>query len=182
MLCYGYHGQLDLLGHVYGPGSQPWRMQLAQIDRLVRTLVDGLPDSVLLAVVADHGMVSADPGAAWDFDRDTELRDGVRLLGGEVRARHVYTEPGAEADVRATWQDKLGSSAVVLPGAQAIEEGWFGPVVRDPVRRSIGDLLVVSRDDGVIRSEVEPGESSLLGQHGSLTAAEQYVPLLLAGG
>src|SRR5262245_49978892 len=22
--CYGYHSELDLLGHVYGPGSTPW--------------------------------------------------------------------------------------------------------------------------------------------------------------
>lgn len=34
-LCYGYHGHLDLLGHVHGPGSEPWRVQLAQVDRLV---------------------------------------------------------------------------------------------------------------------------------------------------
>lgn len=181
-LCYGYHGQLDMLGHLHGPGSQPWRMQLAQIDRLVRTLVEGLPDSALLAVVADHGMVRMDPGDALDFDRDPELRDGVRLLGGDVRARHVYVESGAEADVRAAWQEKLGSRGVVVPGARAIEDGWFGPVVRDPVRGRIGDLLAVSRDSGVLRSEVEPGESSLLGHHGSLTAAEQYVPLLLASG
>ena len=28
--CYGYHGELDLLGHLYGPGSAAWRMQLAR--------------------------------------------------------------------------------------------------------------------------------------------------------
>ena len=26
--CYGYHSELDLLGHLYGPGSAAWRMQL----------------------------------------------------------------------------------------------------------------------------------------------------------
>ena len=26
--CYAYRGDLDLLGHVHGPGSLPWRLQL----------------------------------------------------------------------------------------------------------------------------------------------------------
>lgn len=181
-LCYSYHGQLDLLGHIYGPGSLPWRLQLAQLDQLVAALVENLPASSVLAVVADHGMVEADPTGMLDFDLDPDLRDGVRLLGGEVRARHVYTEPGARPEVHAAWQDRIGDRGVVLPGVQAIDEGWFGPVVNDSVRPRIGDLIAVMRHSGVIRSKLEPGESSLLGQHGSLTAAEQYVPLLVATG
>ena len=38
--CYGYHGELDLLGHLYGPGSDAWRMQLRQVDRLVESIVE----------------------------------------------------------------------------------------------------------------------------------------------
>ena len=41
--CHGYHSELDLLGHVYGPGSPAWRMQLRQVDRLVESIVEGLP-------------------------------------------------------------------------------------------------------------------------------------------
>jgi hypothetical protein len=48
--CYGYHSGLDLLGHVYGPGSTAWRMQLRQVDRLVESIVEGLPPGGLLAV------------------------------------------------------------------------------------------------------------------------------------
>src|SRR4029078_10490650 len=32
--CFGYHSELDLLGHVYGPGSTAWRMQLRQVGRV----------------------------------------------------------------------------------------------------------------------------------------------------
>ena len=58
--CYGYHGEVDLLGHLYGPGSPAWRMQLREVDRLVESVVEGLPPGGLLAVVADHGMVAVD--------------------------------------------------------------------------------------------------------------------------
>jgi predicted AlkP superfamily pyrophosphatase or phosphodiesterase len=181
-LCYGYHGQLDLLGHVYGPGSLPWRAQLAQVDRLVATLAEHWPRSAVLAVVADHGMVAVDPREALDVDTDPALREGVRLIGGEVRVRHVYAEPGAEGEVYSTWRDRVGTAGLVLSRDQAIDEGWFGPVVADAVRPRIGDVLAVMRESGVICSRDEPGESSLAGHHGSVTAAEQLVPLLVVGG
>jgi hypothetical protein len=92
-LCYAYFADLDLMGHRYGPGSTPWRCQLGFVDRLVEVIAQRLPRGALLAVVADHGMVAlADPV---DADTDPRLRCGVRLIGGDVRARHVYAEPGA---------------------------------------------------------------------------------------
>lgn len=182
-LCYGYHGPLDMMGHVYGPGSLSWRLQLAQVDRLVASLAERLPKGAVLAVVADHGMVGVDPDDLLDVDTTPALRDGTRLIGGEVRARQVYAEPGATEDVRAAWRETIGRAGLVLTGEQAVEEGWFGPVVTDAVRPRIGDVIAVMRaGEGVVRSEVEPGESRLLGHHGSLTAAEQFVPLLMVGG
>ncbi|PKW19840.1 alkaline phosphatase family protein [Saccharopolyspora spinosa] len=181
-LCYGYHGHLDLLGHVHGPGSLPWRLQLTVLDRLVATLAERLPPDAVLTVIADHGMVQVDPVKAVDADTDPALQAGVRLLGGEVRARHVYVEPGALADVHAAWRETIGDRGVVLTCEQAIDEGWFGPVVADSVRPRIGDVLAIMRDSGVIRSVVEPGESALRGHHGSLTSAEQLVPVLVLGG
>ncbi len=181
-LCYGYHGHLDLLGHMHGPGSLPWRLQLTLLDQLVATLAERLPPAAVLTVIADHGMVQVDPAEAVDADTDPALQAGVRLLGGEVRARHVYVEPGALTDVHSAWQETIGERGVVLTGEQAIDEGWFGPVVADSVRPRIGDVLAIMRDSGVIRSVVEPGESALRGHHGSLTSAEQLVPVLVLGG
>lgn len=97
--CYAYHGDLDLLGHVYGVGSLPWRLQLNHIDRLAAAIADGLPPGGQLVVTADHGMVTVPEQGRLDFDTEPALQAGVRLLGGEPRARHVYTEPGATDDV-----------------------------------------------------------------------------------
>ena len=66
--CYGYHADLDLLGHLHGPGSGPWRMQLRQVDRLVESIVDTLPAGALLAVVADHGMIAVRDADVVDID------------------------------------------------------------------------------------------------------------------
>jgi hypothetical protein len=182
--CYGYHADLDLIGHLYGPGSEAWRMQLRQVDRLVESVVEGLPAGGLLAVVADHGMVAVDTQDAKnvvDIDDCAALTEGVRDLGGEARARHVYTEAGAADDVLAAWRETLGDRAWVVTRAQAIDAGWFGIRVADSVRPRIGDVVAAARGAAaLVRRTMEPVESMLIGHHGSLTTAEQRIPLLLA--
>ncbi len=178
-LCYGYCADLDVVGHVYGPGSMAWRLQLAHLDRLVASIVHRLPSGALLVVVADHGMVSVtDPV---DADADPQLRSGVRLVAGDVRARHVYAEPGAAEDVLAVWREVLGERAWVRSRAEAVAAGWFGPSVLPAVAPRIGDVVVAARDrHGVVLSVAEPRETAMIGHHSSLTRAEQRVPFLLA--
>jgi predicted AlkP superfamily pyrophosphatase or phosphodiesterase len=181
--CYGYHSELDLLGHLYGRGSAAWRMQLRQVDRLVESVVDGLPARGLLAVVADHGMVTVETSEVVDVDDCESLLDGVQAIGGEPRARHVYVTDGAADAVLAAWRETLAERAWVVSREEAITAGWFGEQVSDEVRPRIGDVVAAARGSAaVVRRTVEPLESSFIGHHGSLTPAEQRVPLLLAHG
>jgi predicted AlkP superfamily pyrophosphatase or phosphodiesterase len=179
--CYGYHSELDLLGHVYGPGSAAWRMQLRQVDRLVESVVEGLPPGGLLAVVADHGMVATYASEVVDVDACESLLDGVTAIGGEPRARHVYVSDGAADSVLDAWRETLAHRAWVVSREEAIAAGWFGNRVSDDARFRIGDIVAAACDSaGIMRRTAEPLLSSLIGQHGSLTDAEQRVPLLLA--
>ncbi|BDT91047.1 alkaline phosphatase family protein [Nocardia sputorum] len=175
-LVYTYHGDLDLTGHVRGPSARSWQLELTHADRLAAALADELPAGAALLVTADHGMVHLDDRL--DFDTTPALQHGVRVLGGEPRARHVYTEPGAESDVAAAWRATLGADFEVLDRAEAVGRGWFGPTVAPAIARRIGDLVVVARGRrGVIRTGAEPLQSRLIGHHGSLTPAEMNVPL-----
>jgi hypothetical protein len=181
--CYGYHGEVDLLGHIYGPGSPAWRMQLREVDRLVESLLEGLPPGGLLAIVADHGMVAVDDDEVVDIDGCAALLDGVAAIGGEPRARYVYADDGAAEAVLATWREVLADRAWVASRDEAIAAGWFGARIGDGVRARIGDVVAAARDSAtMVRRTVEPLESSLVGHHGSITSAEQSIPLLLAYG
>ncbi len=183
--AYGYHADLDLLGHVHGPGSLPWRLQLRTIDAVAALVAEALPPDGLLAVTADHGMVDCPAAAKIDFDDhgETALRSGVRLLGGDARARHVYTEPGAADDVLAGWRSRLGELAWVASREEAVANGWFGPVASPEMLHRIGDVVVAMRGDAaVVRTRAEKILALLVGQHGSLTATEQEIPLLLHRG
>jgi len=182
---YGYHADLDLLGHVHGPGSLPWRLQLRTIDTVAALVAEAMPADGLLAVTADHGMVTVPAAGKVDFDDRDELalRTGVRLLGGDARARHVYAEPGAADDVLAGWRSRLGELAWVAPREEAVAAGWFGPVRDERTLRRIGDVVVAMRGDAaVVRTRAEKILARLVGQHGSLTGTEQEIPLLLHRG
>jgi hypothetical protein len=179
-LSYGYHRDLDAMGHLHAPGSLPWRLQLAQVDRLVELVAERLPPDAVLVVTGDHGMVAVD--RKYDADTDPVLTDGVAQLSGDPRARHVHVRPGALDDVLATWREVLGDGAWVVPGEHAVADGWFGLPVAPHARDRIGDVVVAARGGtAVIRSRMERFISRMPGQHGSLTADEQLVPLLVAG-
>jgi hypothetical protein len=173
-----YHGELDATGHVFGCASDAWRYHLGHVDKLAEQLAGALPPGTALHVTADHGMVDVPPQDRIDADTVPGLRAGVALLGGEPRARHVYAQPGAAGDVLAAWREVLGHRAWVAPRDEAISDGWFGPV--DPwLAPRIGDVVAAPAGPfAVVATVAEPRESALIGMHGSLTAADQLVPLL----
>ncbi|WP_188543803.1 alkaline phosphatase family protein [Rhodococcoides trifolii] len=175
-LVYAYYADLDLTGHVRGPRSAAWAFELSQVDRIAEGIANELPRDAALIVTADHGMVQVDGHV--DIDASPALREGVRMIAGEPRARHVFADAGSEADVLAAWSDLDGYLAVSR--GDAIERGWFGPIVTDAVAERIGDVVAVSLGPGaLVRRGAEPMQSKLLGHHGSLTSAEMLVPAIV---
>jgi hypothetical protein len=178
-VTYLYDGDLDWTGHRYGVASMSWRLQLSMIDAAAEHLRETLPDDVRIVVVADHGMVDSPAEKRLDVDDHQELLDGVVVFGGEARFRHVYCRGGAVGDVLASWRAILGERADVLTRDEAIGRGWFGPVTPG-VRPRLGDVLVAARGDfSVLSTSAFPHEARLVGVHGSLTAAEMLIPVLV---
>ncbi len=179
-LTYVYDGDLDWTGHRFGVASSAWLQQLAMVDAEAEQLREALPASTRLVVVADHGMVDSPPEARIDVDEHPELLDGVALLGGEARFRHLYAARGAVDDVVAAWRSTLAGRAVVLTRDEAIGRGWFGSV--DPgVRPRLGDVVVAcTGDTAVLSTAAFPYEATLVGLHGSLTPAEMLIPVVVA--
>jgi hypothetical protein len=178
-LTYLYDGDLDWTGHRYGVDSEPWLQQLVMVDAQAEQLREALPAEVRLMVVADHGMVDSPSSHRVDVDRELDLRDGLVLMGGEARFRHLYCRTGADATVAATWTELLGDRAEVLTRDEAMMRGWFG-AVEPAVLPRIGDVLVACRGDHAVVSTVDFAyESTLVGLHGSLTEDEMLIPMLV---
>ncbi len=179
-LTYSYDGDLDWTGHRYGVASAQWRAQLAVTDLLAARLRESLPGEVRLVVVADHGMVDVGPDDRTDLDQVPELQDGLALVAGEARFRHLYCRPGAAEDVVSAWRAHLGDRALVLHREDAVARGWFGAVLPGLEAR-VGDVVVACRGSHAVLSSANfPFEGRLVGMHGSLTPEEMRIPVLVA--
>jgi hypothetical protein len=94
----------------------------------------------------------------------------------------VHTEPGATDDGLARWREVLGERAWVAGREEAVATGIFGTMGEDLAAR-IGDVVALARGTWALTAtEREPGPSRLAAYHGSLTATELAIPLLMARG
>jgi hypothetical protein len=178
---WAYHPDLDTAGHSTGAGSDEWLARLRAADVLARDVASDLPPRTALVVTGDHGMVTVDRDERVFVEDHPGLCEGVRMVAGESRARHVYARPGAAADVLAAWGSALGDRMWVASKEGAIARGWFGPTVSEWVEPRIGDVVAAARTPmGVFQRSVDPLQAQLVGHHGSMTPAEQLVPFIVA--
>ncbi|GAB2965440.1 alkaline phosphatase family protein [Micromonospora polyrhachis] len=182
-LVSGYHPDLDTQGHLSGVDSLPWRAAAADVDALLARLVAGLPADAALLVTADHGQLNVPLDHRFDLDADPRLRAGVRVVAGEPRVRYLHVEPGATDDVVAAWSAVLGEAAWVATRAEAVAAGWFGPVPESHLAR-VGDVVVACQGSyAVLATRTDnPVEARLVAYHGSSTATEMTIPLLVVRG
>lgn len=176
-LTYCYERRLDHAGHGHGTGSPAWLAELAAIDRLVEAIRAHVPADVRLVVTGDHGMVDVPPDNRLIVEDEPALLADVTALAGEGRLRQLMT--ARPEQVARRWRERLADRAWVRTRDEAVAEGWFGEVAPRLAGR-FGDVLVAMADDGAVMTRTLPKELGLVGMHGSLTAAELEVPLLLA--
>ncbi len=178
-LVYLYWGDVDKAGHVYGCDSWEWGEALGVVDAGMRDLVARLGPQTLVAITADHGMVDVAIPDRLDLAAEPDLVAGIRHVGGEPRALHLYCRPGATSDVLAAWRSRVGDRMEVHSREEAVAAGWFGPVAPFVLPR-IGDVVAAATDAfAVVDSRTaRPELLRLVGLHGARTGEEVQVPLL----
>ncbi len=177
-LVYSYWEHLDRAAHMYGVDSPQYRAELVAADRHAEQVAAALPPGSRLLVTSDHGLVDC-PDVV-DLEQLPPLWQDVQAVAGEPRFRHIYPAPGSAAAVAQRWRETLGDAASVVVRDEAIADGWFGEVAAD-VRDRIGDVIAVARDSARFAlPNQDAAASSLIGQHGAMSAAEMEVPLIVA--
>ncbi|BDR54787.1 nucleotide pyrophosphatase [Bombiscardovia apis] len=180
-LTYLYIRDIDKVGHALGWESEEWVAALEQADAQLASLKRESPKGTLIVIVADHGMVSANPKSRFDLADHPHLQEGISLVGGEPRQVMLYLQEGADPNqVAQRWQEALGESAVIRTREQAIQEGLFGPV--DPRLRNVfGDVMISSLGGAtVVDSRTQADLATRLpGVHGSQTYLETDIPCLV---
>lgn len=181
-LVYTYFNELDKAGHKFGVDSSQWRDTLEEIDYVIKTLVSRLPEETTVLITGDHGMVDVPSAQRIDYSLEAELIEGVELTSGEPRGVQLsfaaQTSAAQRQAVREAWQRAYGAKAWILSRDEAISLGYFGEISAEHAER-LGDLMILAAEpiafyDG---RRTTPMAFEMVGQHGSLTAGERFVPL-----
>jgi predicted AlkP superfamily pyrophosphatase or phosphodiesterase len=176
---YAYYDGIDRVAHEFGLGDH-YEAELRAADRLVADLISELPPDAALVVTADHGQVDVGDRVV---QFDPEVLDQTCMLSGEGRFRWLHASSGVRADRLADRTSAAhGDTAWVCTRDEAEANGWFGGPLSDEAVARLGDVIVAAHQPVTFYDPSDPGEIRLRSRHGSLTAAEMYVPLLVTGG
>lgn len=180
---YVYWGELDTLGHPYGPDDERPAAEFAQFSAaLQHYFLERLPADLqrqtALILTADHGMISTQPYTTYDLKNHPELLRRLHILPtGENRLAYLYVRPGQKKAVREYIEQAWPDQFVVLETAQAIAGGLFGPGTPSPeLRDRTGDLVVAARGNAYWWWSNK--KNHMLGRHGGLSEEEMVVPLV----
>jgi len=177
---YLYVNDLDNAGHTDGVGSDKWLAALTMIDQMVSQLMKEVPKGTRIWVTSDHGMINVQDKIV--IGLGNQLLQGVSVVAGEPRARHIYLESdsaSARIETAGIWQEFLGDRALVLTREQAISNNLFGDVVSDDALDRMGEVIAIARG-GLVLLELQRAEKegSMVGHHGGDSDTESQVGLL----
>jgi hypothetical protein len=173
---YAYYDGIDKVAHEYGLGSV-FDAELVFVDRMVEYLVESLPPAAALVITADHGQVDVGDRV---FPPHPEVLSLVRGQSGEARFRWLHAVAGAARELEQVAAAHHGDVAWVVSREQTLDEGWFGPKVLPGALARLGEVALVAREPVAFEDPSDTGPFHLVGRHGSLTADEMDVPLLVA--
>ena len=177
---YLYVNDLDSAGHSDGVGSDKWIAALSMIDQMVSQLMKEVPKGTRIWITSDHGMVNVEEKIV--IGQDNPLLEGVSVVAGEPRARHIYLtndSPAARSDAASLWQQYLQEKALVLTREQAISSNLFGADVSADAVDRMGEIIAIARG-GLVLLDAERAdkEGAMVGHHGGDSDIESQVGLL----
>ncbi|RKQ37118.1 alkaline phosphatase family protein [Kocuria tytonis] len=181
-LVYFYWDELDKTGHRQGWRSDDWLRALEDLDSALRRLVTRLPANTRVLLTADHGMVDVAPEHRVDVSAHPGLMRGIRHTAGEPRAVQLHLVPDEDPRVVARrWQEHFGDAVWTATRQDLARGEYFGADPDPDLLARAGDVWVLGREELALYDVSRQGTRpmNMVGQHGSLTDRERFVPALL---
>ncbi len=172
---YAYYDGIDKVSHEYGL-AEHFDAEVQAADRLVADILGELPRHAALVITADHGQVSVGDNLV---DLHSDVAAHVSFQSGEGRFRWLHARPGRAHALAEAALARHADTGWVVERDQTIDDGWWGDTVTDAARQRLGDVALVASEPVSYVDAADSGPFKLIGRHGSLTAAEMYVPLLV---
>ncbi|KAL1960047.1 hypothetical protein VTO42DRAFT_219 [Malbranchea cinnamomea] len=133
-VLFGHYLGVDHAGHRYGPDHTAMAAKLAEMDEVIRKVMDAIDDKTLLVVLGDHGMDSkGDHGGESDDEVEAALwMYSKKGIFGHVNPDHIKPPPTAreraipQIDIVPTLSLLLGIPIPFNNLGSPIEEAFAG--------------------------------------------------------
>lgn len=178
-LVFAYLPHVDRSAHERGMEHGEFEQAVTTAGHAVRRIRHSVPASGAVIVTADHGHVAVDPGARIDM---TPLQPLVSAMSGSSRLRYLHARPGAAPELLVAARQLVGDHAWIHDRGSLVASGWLGPSTAALTTGRLGDVILAARGEATLIDRSEERLNRLLTMHGSVTAAEMLVPLLVARG
>jgi predicted AlkP superfamily pyrophosphatase or phosphodiesterase len=144
-LILTYFGDVDHAGHESGPDSDGVRHAVAEVDKALSRLVDGLKsrrlfERVNIIVVSDHGMARIDTSQVILLDDYFDLKQAESVVWNGASV-NIFPKPGMEQAIYSALKSKGPPQVAVYRKQDAPSRFHYGR------SRRIGDVLVMA-DEG----------------------------------
>ncbi len=181
---HAYTYDFDETAHSFGSASPELHEKFRQIDAAyARFLAEIAGTGTLVIALADHGFIDSPKPACVELEDHPQLAEMLMLpLCGERRAAYCYVQPGQDTAFEHYVQTRLDHCASLYRSSDLIAQGWFGLGPANPrLAERVGHYTLVMKDNYTIKDWIL-GEPHYLtqGVHGGVSAAEMYVPLIVA--
>lgn len=181
---HAYTYDFDETAHSHGSASPELQAKFRQIDAAFAQFLGDIAGSgTAVIAVADHGFIDSPRPACVELEDHPQLAQMLMLpLCGERRVAYCYIQPGQEAAFEHYVQTRLDHCAGLHRSSDLVAQGWFGLGTANPrLAERVGHYTLVMKDDYTIKDWIL-GEARYLttGVHGGVSAAEMYVPLVVA--
>lgn len=177
-----YYGEVDALGHRYGPDSEAARAEFMAFVGGLCVMAARLPAAArrntLLLLLSDHGQIATPREMQFELAAHLGLLQRLHLLPtGENRLAYLYVRHGQLEAVRQGLEQARPGGFLLFESEVALQAGLFGPgAPAAAAAERIGDLVALARGLNYLWWNHKP--NVLLGRHGGLSAEEMIVPLL----
>lgn len=181
---YAYWPEFDALAHEHGVGSDKTAQHFAKLDAAFEKLLEQLQGgNTVVLVTADHGFVDTPPERHLNLADHPALKECLSMpLCGEPRLVYCYVRYDRRAQFESYVRQQLADVCDLHVSADLVAQGLFG--LGEPhseLLSRVGDYTLVMKENYALTGRI-PGEGVLqmTGFHGGLSAAEVYVPLVVA--
>ena len=179
---YAYWPELDTICHSYGTRSSNALTHFHKLEQSIAKLIRALKGSrTTLLVTSDHGLVDTDEEDFINLASHPELAATLTLpLCGEPRVAYCYVHPSRVRKFREYVSAKLSSCCTIHRSQEIIRKNFFG--LQEPNAKlfdRVGDYILIMKRKHVIKDFIMgEAEHFLRANHGGVSSAEMYVPLI----